>query len=185
MEGHNWIGNQSPWPDPSDPSHRPDHSVAACFLRLPPFGGRCSSAKLSAGSLFYRLVQSCRCVVACFLRLPYAKRRLGCRCFSGTVLFLYLIIFSIYSVLPVCPFLPLLFASGLWSVKGLFFPLSHSLYSSLLFRSPVRIALQTLRKRYTLFRPGFEGFLPSPPRLAAILAWLSCYIVRFYYLFPF
>ena len=53
MEGHNWIGNQSPWPDPSDPSHRPDHSVAACFLRLPPFRGRCSSAKLSAGSLFF------------------------------------------------------------------------------------------------------------------------------------
>ena len=53
MEGHNWIGNQSPWPGPSDPSHRPDHSVAACFLRLPPFRGRCSSAKLSAGSLFF------------------------------------------------------------------------------------------------------------------------------------
>ena len=88
MDGHNWISNQSPWPGPSDPSHRLDHSVVACFLRLPPFGGRCSSAKLSAGSLFYRLVQSCRRVVACFLCLPYAKRRLGCRCSSGTVLFL-------------------------------------------------------------------------------------------------
>ena len=64
MEGHNWIGNQSPWPDPSDPSHRPDHSVAACFLRLPPFRGRCSSAKLSAGSLFFlslgAVLSSCR-----------------------------------------------------------------------------------------------------------------------------
>ena len=184
-EGHNWIDNQSPWPGPSDPSHRPAHSVTACFLRLPPFRGRCSSAKLSAGSPFYRLVQSCRRVVACFLCLPYAKRRLGCRCSSGTVLFLYLIIFSIYSVSPVCPFLPLLFASGLRSVKRLFFPLSHSLCSSLLFRSPVHIALQTLRKRYTFFRPGFDGFLPSPPRLAPILAWLSSSIVRFYYLFPF
>ena len=92
MEGHNWIGNQSPWPDPSDPSHRPDHSVAACFLRLPPFGGRCSSAKLSAGSLFYCLVQSCRRVVACFLRLPYVKRRLGAavlqvQCFFLSLLF--------------------------------------------------------------------------------------------------
>ena len=64
MEGHNWIGNQSPWPGPSDPSHRPDHSVAACFLRLPPFRGRCSSAKLSAGSLFFlslgAVLSSCR-----------------------------------------------------------------------------------------------------------------------------
>ena len=186
MEGHNWIGNQSPWPGPSDPSHRPDHSVAACFLRLPPFRGRCSSAKLSAGSLFFlslgAVLSSCRRL------LPTSTVRqapFGVPLFFRYSAFLYLILFSIYSVLPVCPFLPLLFASGLWSVKGLFFPLSHSLYSSLLFRSPVRIALQTLRKRYTLFRPGFEGFLPSPPRLAAILAWLSCYIVRFYYLFPF
>ena len=39
-EGHNWIGNQSPWSGSSDPFHRPAHSVAACFLRLPPFRGR-------------------------------------------------------------------------------------------------------------------------------------------------
>ena len=52
-EGHNWIGNQSPWSGSSDPSHRPAHSVATCFLRLPPFRGRCSLAKLAAKSLFY------------------------------------------------------------------------------------------------------------------------------------
>ena len=150
--------NQSPWSGFSDPSHRPAHSVAACFLRLPPFRGRCSSAKLSAGSLFYRLVQSCRRVVACFSTSTVRQAPFGCRCSSGTVPFLYLFIFFIYSVSPVCPFLPLLFASGLRSEKRLCcFLLSQS------------YALRY--KRYTFFRPGFEGFLPSPPRLAAILAW--------------
>ena len=51
--------------------------------------------------------------------------------------FLCLIIFFICPVSPVCPFLPLLFASGLRSEKRLFFPLSHSLRCSLLSRSPV------------------------------------------------
>ena len=102
----------------------------------------------------------------------------GCRCSSGTVPFLYLIIFFICSVSLVCPFLPLLFASGLRSEKRLFFPLSHSLCCSLLFRSSVHALCY---KRYTFFRPGFEGFC----RLAPILAWLSSSIVRFYYLFPF
>ena len=36
-EGHNRFGNQSPWSGSSDPFHRPAHSVAAYFLRLPPF----------------------------------------------------------------------------------------------------------------------------------------------------
>ena len=73
-EGHNWIGNQSPWSGSSDPFHRPAHSVAACFLRLPSLRGCSSSAKLSAGSLF---IAWCSPVVACFLRLPCVKRRLG------------------------------------------------------------------------------------------------------------
>ena len=90
----------------------------------------------------------------------------GYRCSSGTVLFIYLTIFFIYSVSPVCPFLPLLFASGLRSERRLFYPLSHFSCCFPLFRSPVH-ALRY--KRYTFFRPGFEGFLPSPPRLAAIL----------------
>ena len=121
---------------------------------------------------FYRLVQSCRRVVACFSTSTVRQAPFGCRCSSGTVPFLYLFIFFIYSVSPVCPFLPLLFASGLRSEKRLFcFLLSHS------------YALRY--KRYTFFRPGFEGVLPSPPRLAAILAWLSSHIVRAYYLFPF
>ena len=139
-EGHNWISNQSPWSGSSDPSYRPAHSVAACFLRLPPFKDRCSSAKLSAGSL-YCLVQSCRRLLS---TSTVRQAPFGCRCSSGTVLFLYLIIFFIYSVSPVCPFLPLLFASGLRSEKRLFFLLSHSFCSSMLFQSPVRIALQTL-----------------------------------------
>ena len=117
-EGHNWISNQSTWSGSSDPSYRPAHSVAACFLRLPPFRGRCSSAKLSAGSLFYRLVQSCRRLLS---TSTVCQAPFGCRCSSGTVLFLYLIIFFNYSVSPVCPFLPLLFASGLRSEKRLFF----------------------------------------------------------------
>ena len=96
--------------------------------------------------------------------------------------FLCLIIFFICPVSLVCPFLPLPFASGLRSEKRLFFPLSHSLRCSLLFRSPVH-ALRY--KRYTFLRPRFEGFSPSPARLAAILAWLSSYIVRLYYLSPF
>ena len=102
----------------------------------------------------------------------------GCRSSSGRVPFLYLIIFFICSVSPVCPFLPLLFASGLRSEKRLFFPLSHSLCCSQLFRSPVH-ALRY--KRYTFFRPGFEGFLPSPPRLAPILAWLSSSTIYFHF----
>ena len=57
-----------------------------------------------------------------------------------------------------------------------------SFVASLLFRSPVHASRY---KPYTFFRPGFEGFLPSPPRLAPIFGWLSSYIVRFYYLFPF
>ena len=102
------------------------------------------------------------------------------QCFSLSHSFLHLFRFA------GMPLPPLIVCIRLVICKGVvFFPLSHSLYSSLLFRSPVRIALQTLRKRYTFFRPGFEGFLPSPPRLAAILAWLSSHIVRFYYLFPF
>ena len=103
-EGHNWISNQSTWSGSSDPSYRPAHSVAACFLRLPPFRGRCSSAKLSAGSLFYRLVQSCRRLLS---KSTVRQAPFGCRCSSGTVLFLYLIIFFIYSVSPVWPFLPI------------------------------------------------------------------------------
>ena len=59
----------------------------------------------------------------------------GYRCSSGTVLFIYLTIFFIYSVSPVCPFLPLLFASGLRSERRLFYPLSHFLCCSPLFRS--------------------------------------------------
>ena len=174
-EGHNWISNQSTWSGSSDPSYRPAHSVAACFLRLPPFRGRCSSAKLSAGSLFYRLVQSCRRLLS---TSTVCQAPFGCRWSSGTVLFLYLIIFFNYSVSPVCPFLPLLFASGLRSEKRLFFLLSHSLCSPCCFN-----LLYVLRyKRYIFLRPGFEGFLPNPPRLAAILAWLSSYIVRSHYL---
>ena len=59
--------------------------------------------------------------------------------------FLYLIIFFICSVSPVCPFLPLLFASGLRSEKRLFFS-----FAAFLMRFPAvsiscsRIALQTL-----------------------------------------
>ena len=140
---------------------------------------RLGAAVLSAGSPFYRLVQSCRRLLS---TVPVHQASFGCRCSSGTVPFIYLTIFFICSVSPVCPFLPLLFASGLRSEKRLFFPLSHSLCCSLLFRSPVH-ALRY--KRYTFFRPGFEGFLPSPPRLAPIFAWLSSYIVRFYYLCPF
>ena len=82
---------------------------------------------------FYRLVQSCRRVVACFLTVRQAP--FGYRCSSGTVLFIYLTIFFIYSVSPVCPFLPLLFASGLRSERRLFYPLSHFLCCSPLFRS--------------------------------------------------
>ena len=62
------------------------------------FRGRCSSAKLSAGSLFYRLVQSCRRLLS---KSTVRQAPFGCRCSSGTVLFLYLIIFFIYSVSPV------------------------------------------------------------------------------------
>ena len=137
--------------------------------------------ELSVGSPFYRLVQSCRRVVACFLRLPYVKRRL-CAAVLQVQCFSLSYYFFINSVSPVCPFLPLLFASGLRSEKSLFFPLSHFLCCSLLFRSPVH-ALRY--KRYIFLRPGFEGFLPSPPRLAAILAWLCSHIVRFYFLSPF
>ena len=92
-------------------------------------------------AFFYRLVQSCRRLLS---KSTVRQAPFGCRCSSGTVLFLYHIIFFIYSVSPVCPFLPLLFASGLRSEKRLFFLLSHSLCRSLLFQSPVRIALQTL-----------------------------------------
>ena len=79
-EGHNWISNQSTWSGSSDPSYRPAHSVAACFLRLPPFRGRCSSAKLSAGSLFYRLVQSCRRLLS---TSTVCQAPFGCRCSSA------------------------------------------------------------------------------------------------------
>ena len=170
-EGHNWISNQSTWSGSSDPSYRPAHSVAACFLRLPPFRGRCSSAKLSAGSLFYRLVQSCRRLLS---KSTVRQAPFGCRCSSGTVLFLYLIIFFIYSVSPVCPFLPLLFASGLRSEKRLFF-----------FFCRIPYAVPCCFNLLYVLRPGFESFLPNPPRLAAILAWLSSYIVRSHYLCPF
>ena len=119
--------------------------------------GRCSSAKkkkyfpLEAS---HRLVQSCRRVVTCFLRLPHVKRRLGAAVFRyGTT------ISFIYSVSPVCPFLPLLFASGLrserrWSLFLILFP-AVSISCS-------RIALQTLQ---ILQAWGFEGFLPSPGEL--------------------
>ena len=179
-EGHNWISNQSTWSGSSDPSYRPAHSVAACFLRLPPFRGRCSSAKLSAGSLFYRLVQSCRRLLS---TSTVCQAPFGCRCSSGTVLFLYLIIFFNYSVSPVCPFLPLLFASGLRSEKRLFFLLS--LYIPYAVPCCFNLLYVLRYKRYIFLRPGFEGFLPNPPRLAAILAWLSSYIVRSHYLCPF
>ena len=90
-EGHNGIGNQSPWSGSSDPFHRPAHSVAACFLRLPPFRGCCSSAKLSAGSLF---IAWCSPVIACFLRLPYVKRRLGVTVLQVQCLFFILLVSS-------------------------------------------------------------------------------------------
>ena len=178
-EGHNWISNQSTWSGSSDPSYRPAHSVAACFLRLPPFRGRCSSAKLSAGSLFYRLVQSCRRL---FSKSTVRQAPFGCRCSSGTVLFLYLIIFFIYSVSPVyAPSSPYC-SHQAWDLKrGCFF------FCRIPYAVPCCFnLLYVLRyKRYIFFRPGFEGFLPNPPRLAAILAWLSSYIVRSHYLCPF
>ena len=171
-----WIGNQSPWSGSSDPFHRPAHSVAVCFLRLPPFRWT-----FRWKPLFYRLVQSCHRVVACFLRLPYVKRRLGAAFLQVQCSLSYYFLHSFrFAGMPLPP---LIVRIRLRSKQRLFFfPLSHSLCCSLLFRSPVH-ALRY--KRYTFLRPRFEGFLPSPPRLAAILAWLSSYIVRFYYLSPF
>ena len=72
-------------------------------------------------------MQSCRRLLS---TSTVCQAPFGCRCSSGTVLFLYLIIFFIYSVSPVCPFLPLLFASGLRSEKGLFFFLSRIPYAA-------------------------------------------------------
>ena len=65
-------------------------TVAACFLRLPPFRGRCFWAKLSAGSLF--IAWSSR-VIACFLRPPYVKRRLGAAVLQVQCLF-FMLLFS-------------------------------------------------------------------------------------------
>ena len=122
-------------------------------------------------------MQSCRRLLSTF---TVRQAPFGCRCSSGTVPFLYLIIFFICSVSPVGPFLPLLFASGLRSEKRFFFfPLSHSLCCSLLFRSPVHTSRY---KRYTFFRPGFEVFFAqsSPPRSHFRVAqFLHCSILLF------
>ena len=119
----------SPWSGSSDLFHRPARSVAACFLRLQPFRGRYPSAKISAGSFLSlgAVLSSCRRLLS--------YRASSAVWVSGTVLFIYLTIFFIYSVSPVCPFLPLLFASGLRSERRLFYPLSHFLCCSPLFRS--------------------------------------------------
>ena len=58
---------------------------------IPPFRGRCSSAKLSAGSLF--IAWCSPVVVSCFLRLPYVKRRLGSAVLQVQCLF-FILLFS-------------------------------------------------------------------------------------------
>ena len=74
--------------------------------------------------------------------------------------FLYLIIFFICSVSPVCPFLPLLFASGLRSENGLFFPLSHPCCFDLLFTHCVTNVTHSLGLGLRVFCPVLPVSLP-------------------------
>ena len=126
---------------------------------IPPFRGRCSSAKLPAGSLF--IAWCSPVVVSCFLRLPYVKCRLGAAVLQVQCLF-FILLFS--SFVPFRRYAPSsrYCSHQAWDLKRgcFFFPFSHSLCCSLLFRSPVH-ALRY--KRYTFFRPRFEGFFPVLP----------------------
>ena len=138
-EGHSWIGNQSPWSGFSDPFHRPAHSVAACFLRLPLFRWT-----FRWRPLFYRLVQSCRRVVACFLRLPYVKRRLGAaflkvQCFSLSYYFLHL---SRFAGMPLPPLIVRI-RLEIWKEVVFSFVAFLTLFPAVSI-SCSRIALQTL-----------------------------------------
>ena len=84
----------------------------------------------------------------------------GCRCSSGTVPFLYVIIFYICSVSPVWPFLLLLFASGLRSEKRLLFPLSHPCCFDLLFTHRVTNLTHSLGLGLRVFCPVLPVSLP-------------------------
>ena len=123
----------------------------------------------------------CSPVVACFLRLPYAKRRLGAAVLQVQFFFFILLFSSFIPFRRYAPSSPY-FSHQAWDLKrGCFF------FCRIPYAVPCCFnLLYVLRyKRYIFFRPGFEGFLPNPPRLAAILAWLSSYIVRSHYLCPF
>ena len=169
-EGHNWIGNQSPWSGSSDPFHRPAHSVAACLLRLPPFSWTfrwnpffiawCSLVVVSSPA-FYVYRTSSAVWVLMFFR------------YSA---FLYLIIFFICSVSPVCPFLPLLFASGLRSENGLFFPLSHPCCFDLLFTHCVTNVTHSLGLGLRVFCPVRPVSLPFSPGSVPTLFYSTIYL---------
>ena len=153
----------SPWSGSSDLFHRPARSVAACFLRLQPFRGRYPSAKISAGSFLSlgAVLSSCRRLLsyrassAVWVSLFF---RYGA--FYLPYYFLHLFRFAGMPLPPpiVCIRLEI------WKEVVLSFVTFLMLFPA------VSISVHALRyKRYTFFRPGFEGFLPSPPRLAAIL----------------
>ena len=156
--------------------------IAQLTLSRPAFYVYRRLAELYAGSPFLSLgavLSSCRRLLS---TSAVRQAPIGCRCSSGTVLFfisLFLHLFR-FAGMPLHPLIVRI-RLEIWKEVVFSFVAFLMLFPAVSI-SNWRIALQ---KRYTFLRPGFEGFLPSPPRLAAILAWLSSYIVRFYYLSPF
>ena len=90
--------------------------------------------------------------------------------------FLCLIIFFICSVSPVCPFLPLLFASGLRSENGLFFPLSHPCCFDLLFTHCVTNVTHSLGLGLRVFCPVRPVSLPFSPGSVPTLFYSTIYL---------
>ena len=90
--------------------------------------------------------------------------------------FLYLIIFFICSVSPVCPFLPLLFPSGLRSENGLFFPLSHPCCFDLLFTHCVTNVTHSLGLGLRVFCPVRPVSLPFSPGSVPTLFYSTIYL---------